>query len=81
MDADGNPKYWKSGKVIENRGYVEWDDNHIRFQWFPAIKKEDVVGKKVTIRFRPVFRDEDHTLKLKDTDHMGSATKVIVLAP
>lgn len=81
LDADGNPKYWKSGKVIENRGYVEWDDNHIRFQWFPAIKKEDVVGKKVTVRFRPVFRDQDRTLKLKDTDHMGSATKVIVLAP
>ena len=52
-----------------------------RFNWFSAIKKEDVVGKKVTVRFRPWSRDIDHTMKLKDADHMGSATKVIVLAP
>ena len=81
LDKDGNPMYWKSGRVIENKGFVEWDDNHIRFKWFSVIKKDDVVGKKITVRFRPWTRDEKHYDQLKDTDHMGSSTKVIVLAP
>lgn len=81
FDENGNPKRWLSGKEIKNEGFVEWDDNHIRIKWFPAIKKEDAVGKKVTVRFRPWTRDEKHYDQLKDVDHMGSATKVVVLAP
>ena len=82
LDEGNVPRKWdNTDEIIPNTGFVEWDDNHIRFNWFPAIKKEDVVGKKVTVRFRPWSRDYDHTMKLKDADHMGSATKVIVLAP
>ena len=82
LDKGNVPRRWdNTGEIIPNTGFVEWDDNHIRFKWFQAIKKEDVVGKKVTVRFRPWSRDYDHTMKLKDADRMGSATKVIVLAP
>lgn len=80
FNADGTPATWDDGTIIENTGFVEWDDNHIRVKWFKAIQPEEVVGKKVTVRFDPWYRDVRRSCSLKDSDHMGSATKVVVLA-
>ena len=78
--ADGTPATWDDGTIIENEGFVEWDDNHIRVRWFNAIKPEEVVGRKVTVRFDPWYRDVRRSCSLKDSQHMGSVAKVVVLA-
>ena len=76
---NGEPVVWSDGHIESNDAFVEYDDNHIRFKWFQAIKKEDVVGKTVPVRFRPWARDPERTARLKNTDRMGSVTTVRVL--
>ena len=81
FNADGTPATWDDGRIIENEGFVEWDDNHIRVKWFRAIKPEEVIGKRVTVRFDPWYRDVRRSCSLKDSEHMGSTASVIVLSP
>ena len=80
FNADGSPATWDDGRVIENTGFIEWDDHHIRVKWFKAIEPDEVVGKKVTVRFDPWYRDVERSCSLKDSEHMGSTAKVVVLA-
>lgn len=77
---DGSPARWDDGRIIGNEGFVEWDDNHIRIKWFRTLKPEEVVGKKVTIRFDPWYRDVERSSALRDSAHIGSTAKVVVLA-
>ena len=51
---NGEPVVWSDGHIESNDAFVEYDDNHIRFKWFQAIKKEDVVGKTVSETGLPV---------------------------
>ena len=76
---NGEPVVWSDGHIESNDAFVEYDDNHIRFKWFQAIKKEDVVGKTVSVRFRPWARDPERTARVKNTDRMGSVMTVRVL--
>ena len=78
---NGKPVVLSDGSVESNSAFVEYDDNHIRFKWFEGIPQKSVVGKTVSVRFRPWARDPDRTVQLKDTDHMGSVTTVKVLPP